>query len=152
MCCLENQILELWKSWAFFETGVEIPDYDYDLPWVPYEDYMRAQLVSAVPGREGKLIVRFVPYGTEDKGLHKHPDSDRIIIVLEGSGEFVAKKEVAKERYAEIRISIQPGDRIWMPRGAVHNFIAGARGLLIESRHLPFIPFEAPNCLVRVYE
>lgn len=148
MChCLGKLIAELWESGNFIESDVKIPEYHYDLPWVPYEDYMEAQLIEATAGSPGRLIVKFPPWTREDKGMHIHPNSDRVILVLEGAGEFVAVRNDE-----EIRIKLKPGDRVWMPRGVKHNFIAGSKGPLVESQHLPYIPMDDPQCLVRVEE
>ncbi len=132
-----------WDAGNFIQTGIPIPRSDYDLPWVSYETYMKAQLVKAEPGEVGLLIVSFPPEATEDNELHIHPISDRIITVISGSGEFHAIR--AGERKV---FSIFPGCKVWMPRGIIHTFKSGANGLYVESLHNPFVRFNDPQCLV----
>ncbi len=138
----QAEILDRWKRGNFLEVGVAIPGFKYDLPWVPYENYMQVQLVEAIPGQPGKLIIQFPKDGAEDEQFHIHPVSDRVITVLQGSGQFVAIRNFTKVVY-----ELEAGCRLCMPRGVVRNFFGN---LLVESLHLPFIAFESPFCFVRV--
>jgi quercetin dioxygenase-like cupin family protein len=140
---LRSEVRKRWNSGAFIETQVPVPPADYGLPWVSYETYMRAQLVKAVPGEIGLLLVDFPPESAEDNALHIHPVSDRKITVISGSGEFQAVISRKREVFR-----ILPGHRVWMPRGVVHTFVAGKQGLLVESIHNPFVSFNDPRCLV----
>lgn len=132
-----------WATGAFVESGLELPSASFDLPWVAYEDYMRAQLVEAVPGELGRIIVDFPPEAVEDNHLHSHPLSDRVITVIRGHGWFVAVRHGVIERH-----ELFPGFRVWMPRGKLHTFLAGPEGLLVESRHNPWVPLEDPKTLI----
>jgi len=133
-----------WNIGNFLEKNFPIPKSNYNLPWIPYEDYMEAQLVDTTEGLLGRIIVRFPPEASEDNDLHIHPISDRVITVISGSGQFVCKrpKEKGLSKY-----ELVPGTRVWMPRGVLHTFIASTQGLLVESFHNPFVPFEHPKCL-----
>ena len=140
---IQRETQQRWEAGNFLEH-VEIPPYEeLNLLWVPYEDYMQAQQIRVVPGEIGELHIRFQAGTAEDKYMHVHPDSDRVITVLLGSGTFVAVRNGE-----EIRLAIQAGDRLWMPRGTVHNFFAGEE-LIVHSVHSPFVPFEDPLCFVR---
>jgi len=142
----DNLRLEVRKRWdtdSFIETGVSLPDIHYSEPWIPYETYMKAQLITAVPGQQGLLLVDFPPQAAEDNDLHIHPLSDRVITIIAGSGTFLAIRKGKLERF-----DIYQGYRVWMPRGIIHTFLAGEEGLLVESIHNPFIPFDDPTCLV----
>lgn len=105
---------------------------------------MQAQLVDKTSGGVGRIIVRFPPEGSEDNDLHIHPVSDRVITVINGSGQFICLRPHSKELS---RYELKPGTKVWMPRGVLHTFLAGLDGLLVESIHSPFIPFDDPKCL-----
>lgn len=141
---LKSETRRRWQNGTFIEMVVALPVPSYDLPWVPYEDYMKAQLVDCVPGRLGKLLVDFPPEATEDNQLHVHPISDRRITVIRGSGEFVARRPGGAVEH----FPLVPGSRVWMPRGVLHTFRASTEGLLVESLHNPWVPLEDPRCLV----
>lgn len=142
---IQLECQERWCSDNFIEHDVVSPHaLREDLPWVSYETYMRAQLVDCAPGQLGKLVVDFPAHAMEDNELHIHPVSDRVITVLNGSGVFVAHRPDG----TVVKIDIVPRDRVWMPRGVLHTFMAGPNGLLVESMHNPYIPFENPECIV----
>ena len=46
-----------------------------------------------------------------------------------------------------LKHEIKAGTRVWMPRGTVHTFMASTEGLLVESIHNPWIPFENSGCI-----
>lgn len=142
---LKKETRRRWREGAFIETGAVLPASSYDhIPWVPYETYMRAQLVDCTSGQLGKLLVDFPADAMEDNELHVHPISDRLITVIRGSGEFVARRPSGTIEH----FALVPGHRVWMPRGVLHTFMAGGEGLLVESLHNPFVPFDHPRCLV----
>lgn len=133
-----------WREGNFIEIGVASPVSSYNhIPWTPYETYMRAQLIDCKSGQLGKLLVDFPADAMEDNELHVHPISDRLITVIRGSGEFIARRAGVIQHFA-----LQPGHRVWMPRGVLHTFMAGGSGLLVESLHNPFVAFDQPKCLV----
>lgn len=131
-----------WAEGSWSESGQEpLTDHDDSLPWIPYEEYMEAQI--EVRGDLGILRVRFPAASSEDNRLHRHPESDRIITVLEGSGTFVYLREgTLCNRYLRV------GDRIWMPKGVTHTFLSGRHGMTVESVHSPWVPLEDDECLV----
>ncbi len=141
---LKSEIRWRWKYGTYIERGGAVSVPVYDLPWVPYEGYMRAQLIECVTGEVGRLLVDFPPESTEDNHLHIHPISDRRITVLRGSGEFVARRPGGLVE----QFPLVPGSRVWMPRGVLHTFRASTKGLLVESLHNPWVPLEDPRCLV----
>lgn len=133
-----------WRDGNFIEAGHSASyGIQADAPWVPYEEYMRAQLIGCVPGELGILVVDFPAEAVEDNQLHVHPVSDRVITIIEGGGTFIARRPGGQI----VKISLAPGHRVWMPRGVLHTFLAGSEGLLVESLHNPFIHFEDPQVL-----
>lgn len=89
------------------------------------------------------MIVKFPAEASEDNDHHCHPRSDRRVTVIEGDGtfEYFIGTKLSK-------VDLVPGDRVWMPRGVLHTFRAGRKGLLVESIHSPFVKFEDPSCLI----
>lgn len=143
---LRQEVSRRWKEERFLDQGypfVARPNTKYPHEWVGYESYMQAQLLKAVPGEIGVLLVNFPPETSEDNELHIHPVSDRVITVLAGSGEFVRHWKGATEGFPLVR-----GSRVWMPRGILHTFRSGSEGLLVESIHNPFVGLEDPKCLI----
>lgn len=142
---LKEESRQRWRDGTYVETGVALPPSSYaHIPWVPYETYMRAQLVDCVPDQLGRLLVEFPADSAEDNELHVHPVSDRVITVLAGRGTFIARRPGG----AVVEIPLAPAMRVWMPRGVLHTFMAGSEGLLVESLHNPFIAFDDARCLV----
>ncbi len=144
---MKNLIAEVncrWAEGTYIERNVPLPRTDYpDRHWVQYELYMRAQLLRAVSGEIGELIIEFPPEWAEDNQLHLHPTSDRIVTITRGTGRFVAKRLGGM-----VEVALAPGTRVYMPRGTLHTFYAGSGGLLVHSLHLPWVPLEDPMCLV----
>lgn len=141
---IKTQSRKLWNTNQFLETGHQIStQIDPETPWVPYETYMRAQLIDCIRGQIGRLIVDFPANASEDNELHVHPISDRVITILGGEGEFIAYRNKQLSRYP-----LAAGTRVWMPRGVLHTFMAGKSGLTVESIHNPFVEFDDPKCLV----
>ena len=123
-------------------SAIHIPE---NLEWIPYEEYMEAALIDDYqPNKLGRLIVRFPPSSSENNRMHTHPNSDRRITVLSGSGEFVFYSPKAEK--VLIR-PLVPGDRVWMNRGITHTFKSGREGMVVESIHNPFIPFDDSRCI-----
>lgn len=113
-------------------------------PWEPYEHYMMARLVAAVPGKVGLLHIKFPPDFAEDNRIHTHLYSDRLVTVLEGSGYFL----IAPIGEPIKTIAVTVGDRVWMPRGIRHTWYSGVNGLVVESIHNPFFAFDDPDILM----
>lgn len=143
MTIIMTEARRRWRAGEFIETGCPIPGTHEGVPWVPYETYMMAQLVDCKVGQPGLLIVDFPPEATEDNELHRHPVSDRVITVIRGSGTFMALRRGSVQSFA-----LEPGHRVWMPRGILHTFMSGPEGLTVESIHNPWVPFTDPLCLI----
>jgi len=149
---LELETKERWNNGSFLEHGQkafsEESSYLRSLvtltPWQPYEHYMMARLVAAVPKIVGLLHIKFPPKTAEDNRIHTHLYSDRLVTVLEGSGYFL----IAPIGEPIKSISVQVGDRIWMPRGIRHTWYSGKNGLVVESIHNPFFAFDDRDILV----
>lgn len=142
---IKTETRQRWRDGRFVEAG-HTASYGIqaDAPWVPYETYMRAQLIGCVSGELGVLVVDFPADAVEDNHMHVHPVSDRVITIIKGSGWFIARRPGG----IIVKIDLAPGHRVWMPRGVLHTFLAGKEGLLVESLHNPFIPFDDPRVLV----
>lgn len=133
-----------WQNGTFFQQGVKTERTANDqFPWIEYESYMQAKVIKGIPGQIGILLVKFPSSVSEDNDHHTHPCSDRRVTVLKGSGTF----EYFKKNQL-LCIELSKGDRVWMPRGILHTFRSGTNGLLVESLHNPFVPFDDPKCLV----
>lgn len=140
---MKTEIRQRWRTDDYIGEGYSASyGVQEGYPWVEYEEYMVAQILRGDADKVGIIIVDFPPHATEDNALHTHPLSDRMITVIKGSGEFIARKDGEVLRHA-----IKPGTRVWMPRGVLHTFLSSAEGLLVESVHNPWIPFEHPGCL-----
>jgi quercetin dioxygenase-like cupin family protein len=133
-----------WSDGSFVEHDQAIPNIpnSREYPWITYEDYMEAQLIDIKDFQPGNIIVKFPPESSEDNDLHVHPISDRLITVIEGSGQFICLRNKRIQKY-----ELLPGTSVWMPRGILHTFFAGEEGLLVQSFHNPFIPLNHPKCL-----
>lgn len=139
---LSDMVRSKWQANSYIETTSCLPKSHYDLPWIKYESYMRAQLIQSNVGYVGKLIVDFPESTTEDNQLHTHPISDRIVTVLKGNGYFICQRE---GKILEAKLS--PGIIIHMPRKVLHTFISGDQGLVVKSVHAPFVDFHDPLCI-----
>lgn len=141
---LREVIDEYWKKNEFIHQDVSLPFIDYpDLVWVPYESYMRAKLVRCIAGEIGELLIEFPSESSEDNRLHIHPNSDRVVTVIEGHGRFVVVREGERAEY-----DLRPGSQVHMPRGVLHTFFAGPRGLQVHALHNPFVPLDDPAILI----
>jgi hypothetical protein len=140
---MQQKCLEKWNSNLFWELvdppKVTISSY---LNWVEYEEYMKAILLDCVPGELGRLLVDFPANSTEDNRLHTHPASDRCVTVIKGSGDFICYRDKKVQTFPLV-----PGVRVWMPRGILHTFKSGTKGLLVESLHNPFMPLDHRSLL-----
>ena len=114
--------------------------------WQPYEEYMEAGFPYGDPieGEPTLLLIRFPPDKAEANELHTHPESDRIVTILEGSGVFEAKRLSSGSHYM-LPVNLSPGTCIFMPRNTLHTFRAGPDGLLVASIHNPWIPLDDPR-------
>lgn len=139
----QNYFLEHGKI-PFSEESPYLKSLAEMTPWVPYEKYMMARLIAATPGAVGLLHVKFPPEIAEDNRLHTHLYSDRLITIIEGSGQFL----VAPLGQAIRSITVNVGDRVWMPRGIRHTWYSGKEGLTVESIHSPFFAFDDSDILV----
>lgn len=85
--------------------------------------------------------------GSYELPLHVHEHSDRVIIVLQGSGEFhYTTQLVSGFDGADVAtIPVEPGMVLIFTRGLLHTFSAPAEPLYLLSYHAPFIPLEDPR-------
>jgi len=146
---LLKEVHRRWVRWQEVEQDAPIPQWqieDLDIPWMPYETYMRAKILHAAPMEMGLLFVEFPPGKAEDNRFHIHPISARIITVVSGSGAFTWCR--SWDGGAPKTTHLRPGSRIWMPAGVLHTLRADADGLLVQSIHLPWVPLEHPACLI----
>ena len=60
----------------------------------------------------GAAIVRS---SSADGGLHRQPNHEELLVVIEGEGEFRVGDELR---------SVRPGDFVFVPRNAVHGIIS----------------------------
>lgn len=114
---LRNEVESRWDNGHFIDHTAAMPPREYvGIPWVPYEQFMLAQIVRSVVNQVGLLNVRFPAYCTEDNSLHVHAHSDRRVTVIEGNGFFVAERNgiVGAE-------PIAPGSIVFMPRNSTNN-------------------------------
>src|SRR3989338_468149 len=118
---LDFETRDHWEKKTFLEHGKKsfteensyLSSFANIIPWVPYENYMMARLVAATPGQLGLLHIKFPSETAEDNRLHTHLYSDRLVTVLEGSGQFI----IAPLGKPIESIKVNVGDRVWMPRG-----------------------------------
>jgi quercetin dioxygenase-like cupin family protein len=82
-----------------------------------------AQPASAAPVKPltrgefmGAAIVRSE---AGDGGLHRQPDHEELLVVLDGEGDFRVADEVRH---------IRPGDFVFVPRNAIHGTVATQHG------------------------
>lgn len=139
----QNNFLEHGQI-AFSEESSYLKSLAEITPWVTYEKYMQAKLITAVPGQVGLLHIKFPPEMAEDNRIHTHLYTDRLVTVIEGSGYFL----IAPFGETIKSIPVCVGDRVWMPRGVRHTWYSGKNGLVVESIHNPFIAFDDPDILV----
>jgi mannose-6-phosphate isomerase-like protein (cupin superfamily) len=79
-----------------------------------------AQPASAAPVKpltRGEFMGAAVVRG--DGGLHRQPDHEELLVVLDGEGDFRVADEVRH---------IRPGDFVFVPRNAIHGTVATQHG------------------------
>ncbi len=125
------QELELYQTLAQQYTGV----------WVDYERYMKAGLLNVQEGQTGVLLVKFEHNtGIEKLGFHRHPASDRQIVILEGTGQF-------HYGFPLTSLDVSEGIYLEFPRGTVHTFTTTEKDMIVLSIHRPFIALGDEECL-----
>ncbi len=95
--------------------------------------------------------------GTLDLPIHAHEHSDRLIVVLSGSGVFhVSNEQLDRFTGSDVRhISVHVGDVLMFTRHLLHTFSAPKEDLLLLSYHSPAIAFDddrqytVPDCVWR---
>ena len=63
-------------------------------------------------------------------GWHKSPDADRAFVCVQGQGELVLETSAVG---GELRIPMALGAVALAPRGAFHELIAGAGGMVVSA-------------------
>lgn len=98
------------------------------------------------PGRDDALMKLRFDAGTYELPLHVHEQSDRVIVVLKGSGLF----HFTTQTFAEFdgrevaSIAVEPGMILIFTRGLLHTFSSPREPLYLLSYHAPFIPLDDP--------
>ena len=85
--------------------------------------------------------------GAYELPLHVHEHSDRVIVVLRGSGIFHFTGETA-DLFAGggvASVRVEPGMVLVFTRGLLHTFSSPEEPLYLLSYHAPFIPLEDPR-------
>lgn len=82
--------------------------------------------------------------GTYELPLHTHEQSDRVIVVLKGRGQFHFTNQPQAEFTAEgVRSTVvEPGMVLVFTRGLLHTFSSPTEPLYLLSYHAPFIPLD----------
>ena len=82
--------------------------------------------------------------GTLDLPVHAHEHSDRLIVVLAGTGFFhVSNEPLAGFTGHDVRhITVFPGDVLMFTRDLLHTFSAPREALVLLSYHSPAIAFD----------
>lgn len=82
--------------------------------------------------------------GTLDLPVHAHEHSDRLIVVLAGTGFFhVSNEPLAGFTGDDVRhIAVCLGDVLVFPRDLLHTFSAPNEALILLSYHSPVIAFD----------
>lgn len=145
---IEIETAQRWSDGRFIEEADPGLFVEFDLPWIPYEGYMQAQLIVAIPEKLGLIRVSFLPGATEGK-IHSHDYSDRIVVPRQGSAEFVCLRNETLGNKAIERFRVAPGHRIYIPRRGRHTFIAlSGEDFVVDSVTSPVIvPFDDPRCI-----
>lgn len=97
-------------------------------------------------GDDALLLLRF-ERGTLNLPLHAHEHSDRLIVVLNGSGwyEWLDRDGDGESSERPDRIQVNAGDMLRFDRGVVHTFSTPEDSMLLLSHHRPFIPLDDPR-------
>jgi len=97
-------------------------------------------------GHDALLLLRF-ERGTLDLPLHSHEHSDRLIVVLNGSGRYKwLELDKRGESFGRPHgIQVNTGDVLRFDRGVVHTFLTSDESMLLLSHHWPFIPLDDPR-------
>ncbi len=99
------------------------------------------------PERDDALMKLRFDAGTFELPLHVHDQSDRVIVVLKGSGLF----HFTTQAFAEFdgrdvtTVTVEPGMVLVFTRGLLHTFSSPSEPLYLLSYHAPFIPLDDPR-------
>jgi quercetin dioxygenase-like cupin family protein len=63
-------------------------------------------------------------------GWHKHPDTDRAFVCVQGAGELVMETTAVGN---ELRIALAPGAVVFAPRGVFYDLVAGPQGMVCSA-------------------
>ena len=89
-----------------------------------------AEIVASMNGQKGAAPVKplargefagaaVVRLGGAEGGLHRQPNHEELLVVIEGEGEFRVGDEVRP---------VRPGDFVFVPRNAVHGTVSTKDG------------------------
>ena len=137
-----SEVHDRWEDRIYVTKMEQLEPLPSRAPWIPYEEYMEAQLIKCVTGEIGHLRIRFPAHTTENNRRHLHPASARIVTVESGTGKFVALR-----KGVEVHHELTPLNRVYIPEGILHTFCAGPEGMVVQALHLPWIPLEDTRSL-----
>jgi len=82
--------------------------------------------------------------GTHELPLHTHEHSDRVIVVLKGSGlfHFTNQSSMAFKGEGVTSMAVEAGMVLIFTRGLLHTFSSPNEPLYLLSYHAPFIPLD----------
>src|SRR3989338_1680275 len=131
-----NEINFRWANGTLVGSVASLPPTDYpDLPWVPYENCLRAQLVHTKPDDDiGRVIVAYPAKSKGPIGIRMHPESDRVVTVAQGSGTFIVFRD-----NTHLPFDLRPGTRLWIPRMKIYTICPDSSGMIVHAIHTPWI-------------
>lgn len=99
------------------------------------------------PDRDDALMKLRFDQGAYELPLHVHEHSDRVIVVLKGSGRFhyTTQKPAAFDGRGVTTLAVEPGMILIFTRGLLHTFSAPSEPLYLLSYHAPFIQLDDPR-------
>lgn len=94
--------------------------------------------------RDDALMKLRFDAGTYELPLHTHEHSDRVIVVIQGSGQFhyTEQRPAVFTGTGVCSISVEPGMVLVFTRGLLHTFSSPDEPLCLLSYHAPFIPLD----------
>jgi len=97
--------------------------------------------------RDDALMKLRFDAGAYELPLHVHEHSDRVIVVLKGSGQFHFTTQTLSgfEGRNVSTLTVEPGMVLVFTRGLLHTFSSPVEPLYLLSYHAPFIPLDDPR-------
>jgi len=97
--------------------------------------------------RDDALMKLRFDTGSFELPLHVHEHSDRVIVVLKGSGQFHFTTQATDEFDGRdvSTLTVEPGMVLVFTRNLLHTFSSPIEPLYLLSYHAPFIPLDDPR-------